>query len=369
MANALDQLAPRNLPNSGLCPINIRCYRVFMDNRQQALVGLGIVAGITIGVIGTLIIATGFGGVETFTLGYWIGYDGHGTRSEVVRNLGLLFVAIVGIVFAWLRWRNLDRQAAIAERQADTANEQLRIANEQNKLAERGHITERFNKAVEHLGNEKLSIRLGGIYALWRLIEEAPERDVESIVDILCAFVRHPTSDEDITHHESNVETDKSSDKKSKTLRPDVQTILTLLGKENAAYRSLMDGEISLNFGGADLRNSRLKAPNFRRAILAEADLSNSFIWHGDFLRANLSAANLSNSRLIRCNLSDATFRNVNFSKTKFSETNLTGANLQGAIDLFQAQIDQSVCIQNNPPNLPTGLTPPTRTPEGIAED
>jgi hypothetical protein len=50
-------------------------------------------------------------------------------------------------------------------------------------------MTERFIKAIEHLGSDKLDIRLGSIYALERLALNSPT-DRSSITPILGAFVR-----------------------------------------------------------------------------------------------------------------------------------------------------------------------------------
>src|SRR3954447_15127780 len=36
------------------------------------------------------------------------------------------------------------------------------------RLSREGHITDRYSNAIEQLGNDKLEVRLGGIYALER---------------------------------------------------------------------------------------------------------------------------------------------------------------------------------------------------------
>ena len=45
------------------------------------------------------------------------------------------------------------------------------------------------------LGNDVLSVRLGGIYALLRLAEDNPEQYHVQIMDLLCGSVRHPKVD------------------------------------------------------------------------------------------------------------------------------------------------------------------------------
>lgn len=64
------------------------------------------------------------------------GEDSH----EAVRNIGLFLAAIIGIPF--LIWRSM-----VAQKQVD--------------VTEQGHITDRINKAVEGLGAEKVSNRIG----------------------------------------------------------------------------------------------------------------------------------------------------------------------------------------------------------------
>lgn len=129
--------------------------------------------------------ATPAGEPPFFSWAYWQDGGNSTSRSEVFRNVGLFFVAVVALGFGiWRAW-TAHRQAEASQRQAEAANEQARIA-------EQGLFTDRFSRAVEHLGSAQLPVRLGGIYALWRLAKDSPEHDLTSVVDILCAFVRDP---------------------------------------------------------------------------------------------------------------------------------------------------------------------------------
>jgi hypothetical protein len=60
-------------------------------------------------------------------------------------------------------------------------------------LAREGQITERFTRAVEQLGDEKLDIRLGGIYALERIARDS-ETHYEPVMEVLMAFLRENTA-------------------------------------------------------------------------------------------------------------------------------------------------------------------------------
>jgi hypothetical protein len=65
----------------------------------------------------------------------------------------------------------------------------LFIANRTYRLTQEGQITDRYTRAVEQLGSDKLDVRLGGIYALERIAKDS-ERDHPTVVEVLSAFVR-----------------------------------------------------------------------------------------------------------------------------------------------------------------------------------
>src|SRR5664280_880926 len=57
------------------------------------------------------------------------------------------------------------------------------------RLSREGHLTDRYTKAVEQLGSDKIEVRLGGIYALERLMRDSPA-DQPTIVESPCRL--HP---------------------------------------------------------------------------------------------------------------------------------------------------------------------------------
>jgi hypothetical protein len=77
-----------------------------------------------------------------------------------------------------------------------------RITTRTLELTEQGHITERYTKAIEQLGSDKLDVRLGGIYALERLAIDS-ERDHPTVVEVLGAFVREHSDSTDDSEHPS----------------------------------------------------------------------------------------------------------------------------------------------------------------------
>jgi membrane protein implicated in regulation of membrane protease activity len=65
----------------------------------------------------------------------------------------------------------------------------LAMASRTYRLTQQGQITDRYIKAIEQLGSDKLDVRLGGIYALERIANDSPS-DRATITEVLTAFVR-----------------------------------------------------------------------------------------------------------------------------------------------------------------------------------
>ena len=105
-------------------------------------------------------------------------------RATLLQGVaGLLLVA--GAVATW-------RQLGISREQLEVVRQQAlesdRQAREQLAVIREGQITDRFTRAVEQLGSDKLEVRLGGIFALERIAKDS-EPDRWAITDTLVAFV------------------------------------------------------------------------------------------------------------------------------------------------------------------------------------
>jgi len=51
------------------------------------------------------------------------------------------------------------------------------------ELSEQGQVTDRYTKAIEQLGSDKLDVRIGGIYALERVARDSA-RDHPTIMEV-----------------------------------------------------------------------------------------------------------------------------------------------------------------------------------------
>ncbi len=186
-------------------------------------------------------------------------------------------------------------------------------------------------------------MRLGGIHALWRLAEDSSLRDLVSVIDILCAFVRdppHPPVDRpEPDRHEGGPAAAEDEANAISTLRSDVQAILDLIGDRDAPYRARLPDGYRLDLSGANLSGATLVAADLSGAYLTGAALRAAKLWAAKLRGANLMGADLTGA-------------------------DLTDADLKGT-NVTQDQLD-SACIQRHgpPPTLRSPLKPPQKVYE-----
>jgi len=178
------------------------------------------------------------------------------------------------------------------------------------RLTREGQRTDRYSKAVEQLGDEKIEIRLGGIYALERLMRDSPV-DQPPIMETLVAFVRQRAPSRGVPPGVLDHPVE------------DVQAVLTVLGR-----RHPVNNEKVINLGDKHLAG----------ANLIDADLAGARLVGADLTGANLCRANLSHADLLWTDLSGANFSMTNLSGALLSQTTLTFADLRLA-NLTNAQL------------------------------
>ena len=265
----------------------------------------------------------------------------------------------------------------------------LAIATRTYWLTQQGQITDRYTKAIEQLGWDKLDVRLGGIYALERIAIDS-ERDHPTVVEVLSAFVREHSQEhalDALIEHNDPLEVarallprrsrsaerqsspDSSSDSEPNgstvshmpappPVEPatDVQAAVSVLGR--LPRRSgVSRGDLSRAFltravlVGADLSGGRLDRANLSVAVLHYINLSQALLRRADLphvqgYRADLSAAylegaDLSGAILAEANLSYARLEGANLSEAFLDGADLSGARLDGA-DLSGARLERA---------------------------
>jgi hypothetical protein len=265
-----------------------------------------------------------------------------------------------------------------------------RITARTFEVTERGHLTDRYAKAIEQLGSDSLDVRLGGIYALEQIARDSPrDQDQATIVEVLSAFVR--------VHSDPmyRLRTDYSKDHEA-LLRgfsaiEDRRHLAAELIASHEGFPVDLQAAVSVlgrlpqrpdvprgNLSGAHLPTAQLMGAELARAVLVGVNLSGATLMSANLSGAALNQSNLSSATLNAANLSDATLFDADLTgawliAADLSRTQLHGANLAGArvyqvnltrsLGLDQNQIDVALGDVNTklPPKLrrPTSWLPP----------
>ena len=255
------------------------------------------------------------------------------------------------------------------------------------------------------LGNESLSARLGGIYALHRLAGDHPDEYHIQVIELFCAFARHPAqAEQTIDWHNSDLD---EIFRRSSPLREDVQAVMNAIQNRSHTGRKLERNlNFQLDFHSANLANANLNLfdlsgvnldganllgatcfrTNFSSASLVDAVLYRSCLnfanvsdtklngtnlvyidaQRTDFSRAFMMLSNLSGSCLRAANFSHANLSMADLSQATLEDVNLSGAHFGQGIRfgmgnqffyarLTQTQLNQAVADAEDPPIFADG--------------
>lgn len=215
-------------------------------------------------------------------------------RIEVENSLRLTLAQIIGgalvLIGLYFTWRTVD-------------------------IAQQGQITQRFTNAIEQLGDKRLEVRLGGIYALERIAKDS-KRDHWPMMEVLTACLRRGfPSTTPLGPGETPA---------------DLRAVLTVIARRKWSYETK---DQRLDLSGANLRGTTMHNIRLNRAILRGAYLDKSDLSGANLESADLAGASLSEAVLDRASLIDACLQ-----KTILKDAKLKGSILSDA-DLSDADI------------------------------
>ncbi|WP_432171807.1 pentapeptide repeat-containing protein [Streptomyces sp. 1222.5] len=231
---------------------------------------------------------------------------------------------------------------------------QVGQASKELRISEHGEITGRFNAAIGNLASQSLDVRLGGIYALQRIMQDSV-RDQSTVVSVLAAFAQR--------HAGSSTKSLKEPDAAGAdhVPMPDVQAAIAALARRRPDHDAgtIVDlsktdlrglrftGRASIKLPGADLSEADLRFAHLNGADLPQASLHDANLNYAYLEEVNLMGADLEGASLVLAKLPDANLRDADLSCGAYlSETGeeaqptdcadlqyafLDGANLQSA--------------------------------------
>ncbi|SEF37852.1 Uncharacterized protein YjbI, contains pentapeptide repeats [Amycolatopsis pretoriensis] len=207
----------------------------------------------------------------------------------------------------------------------------LDATRQQTALNEQGQYTDRFGRAVEQLGSEKLDIRLGGIYALERLAKDSA-RDTNTIMRLLSAYVRENTSCPPTSTPIVNA---------GLAQRPpvDVAAALTVLSARDVGPVVPWADVTGICLDHRNLETETFANLNLDRASLAFSNMRGARFRGVRLQQANLRGAGLPASEWLGVLANDAQLDGANLTFSILHGSSFTGASLVGA-DLGASMLD-----------------------------
>ena len=169
----------------------------------------------------------------------------NGKKYEALKFLGIGMGGLLIALQALMSYRRATAMEDAANAQAKATEHQARA----NQATEQGQRQERLKNAIEHLGHESDSVRLGGAYELFHLAQDILELR-QTVLDILCAHIRRTTGEPEY--------------REKHQLEPseEIQSLLTLLFvQEHRVFTGLH----------INLRGSRLNGSSLGQARLEKA--------------------------------------------------------------------------------------------------
>ena len=252
--------------------------------------------------------------------------ESRGTLGQILSGVAVL----TGLIFAW--------------QQLGQTSDNLRVSQE-------GQITDRFSRAVDQLGSDDLTARLGGVYALERIARDSP-RDYGPVMEVLTAFARQESP-----LPANGAATPAAS---APPIPVEVEAVFKVIGRRTPAQvlAELEAGgcleltginAVGANLAGYDLRNTCWDRSDMRGATLIRADLSGSRFVGSTLIQTNLDSvqaqgANFYQADLALANLSRANLRDANFLAANLSTATLQGTDLTGA-DLLSTNLGNALLL------------------------
>lgn len=236
-------------------------------------------------------------------------------KYEVLKAIGF---CIVGVLLVW--------QAGAANKRAKAMEDAAKEQANATKNTEAGQRQERLKNAIEHLGHQRDSVRMGGAYELFHLAEDTKKLR-QTVLDILCAHVRQTTRGKD---YQAEHKTEPSEE---------IQSLLRLLFvQEHDVFE-----DCSINLQGSYLNGAKLFKARLKRANLRDTQLQGANLWEAQLQGAFLMMAQMQGASLVAAQVQWADLRYAKLQIASLYQAQLQGAflleaQLQGA-DLWHAQL------------------------------
>lgn len=278
-------------------------------------------------------------------------------RNTLAQVIGGLFL-FLGLAFTWRQLADTQKAQNLTQQAVDTSAE----------MAWKGQIAERFGRAVDQMGSDALSTRIGGIYSLEQISRDAPSEYHQPILEILTAFVREHASRRSATTPIASIASPEPI-----RFPEDAQAALNVLLRRDTSldpaewpYWGCLDVsgtdlrganlhrvtnswfDVQLSgwcLRNADLSNRGLGRTDLHASVLIEANLQNIFLSESDLSRSRFDRADLSGADLSRSSIVQADFTDANLSGANLTEVLLTNEDSLGGAFFIGTDLEKATLV------------------------
>ena len=273
----------------------------FNDKEQSFLFYLLII------LFSTFIAVIFFDDVEN-VIGEGLGLQGQ--KNAILTFLGLSMGGVLLVL-----------QTIIANTRAEALEKAALEQAKANENTEKGQRQERLKNAIEHLGHDSVSIRLGGAYELFHLAQDTEELR-QTVLDILCAHIRQTTGE---NGYREEYKSEPSEE---------IQSLLTLLFvQEHDVFEGLR-----INLKGSWLNGAKLSGARLGKAILDEVHLRGAYFDRANLQKTQLCQTHLQGAYLMYAEMREAVLLRAHLQKAELRSAKLTSSNISEA-DLHAADL------------------------------
>ena len=279
--------------------------------------------------------------------------DPYETAKTAATILGVLTVGAAAAV-QYRKQSVTEDQAKLDREKAELDREKAALDVKRAEADLDARYSERLTKAIEHLGNESVTIRKGAIYELKRLALDSA-KDRESVVKTLASFVREGIE----ALSKEQKEKIAKGEEPDEQPRPgaDVFESSYILEFLHTEYRELwtikLTGETihglqltgayleriwlkdaafpGAHLEGANLTRAHLEHANLTDTYLEGARLCGAYLGGASLFVAHLGGARLDGAHLEHANLCTAHLKGANLTDAYLEDVDLRGAHLEGA--------------------------------------
>lgn len=257
-------------------------------------------------------------------------------RLKILQQVGLFFVAVIGLTLAIWRSLTSHRQAIASLEQSKTAIRQAETANRQAEIAENNQRFDRYARAAQMLDNEKSAVRQAGVYLLRELaIGDEKYRDLCS--ELLASFIRSRFADSSEEVHGTDKDAKKKLDRTPSAI--DIVDAFRSLYRAGGSKDPINLSDIVLSkfslsepasLANVDFSHSQLYLINLHRMLIKDCDFSRaSFCWN-TVHQTKLSENAFFDTTFDNVDFEDVDFEGTQFWYCKFDKCTFKNCNLSG---------------------------------------